>query len=188
MLDLAPVEKGLAALQAALQAGAQESQSPPAVVLDTSPLNQSVDALRATVEQTLARSAQRDGASGGAVELLAGRVGESLEALRGDLSRAISEVHTGSMAEKVGSLMHEMEMLHSTLATLKDVAARQRDYVRSVEEMLVARAKDGTVEIQLTQEMLDNQQAFLEQFQKAMAQESEPPAVTDDEKPPDGGK
>jgi len=64
---------------------------------------------------------------------------------------------------------HEMEKVHSTLATLKDIAARQRDHVRNVEELLVAKAKEGTVELQLTQEMLENEQAFLEKFQQAIA-------------------
>jgi hypothetical protein len=68
-----------------------------------------------------------------------------------------------------------MEMVHRTMATLKDVAARQRDYLRGVEEMLVARAKEGTVEIQLTQEMLQNERAFLEKFQEALAGEPATP-------------
>ena len=116
------------------------------------------------------------------MQILASRLGESLEALRGDLSRAISEVHTGSMGDKMTSLMHEMEMLHSTLATLKDIAARHRDYVRNVEEMLVSRAKDGTVEIQLTQEMLENESAFLEQFHKVLGKDkSDHPPPSEEE-------
>jgi hypothetical protein len=180
VLDLSPLEKGLADLQAALQAGLLGARSEqPAVVLDTAPLSQSLDALRASVEGALARAARQEGAGGGPIEHSADNIASSLEALRGDLSRAISEVHSGSMAEKLGSLMHEMEMLHSTLATVKDIAARHRDYVRSVEEMLVAKSRDGTVEIQLTQEMLDNEQAFLEQFQRALGRDKrdkpEPP-------------
>jgi len=171
VLDLSPVEQGLAELQSALQARSEKSQSPTQVVMDLAPLSQSMEALRATLERRLAAPAEQERLVGPDLAMLASRVGESLEALRGDLSRAISEVHTGSMADKMVSLMHEMEMLHSTLATLKDIAARQRDYVRSVEEMLTARAREGTVEIQLTQEMLENESAFLEQFQKALGKD-----------------
>jgi hypothetical protein len=171
VLDLSPLENSLAELQTTVRTALEGTKAEPAVVLDTSPLSQSLDALRRSVEQNWARSSEQRGVGGPGWEQFAGNISTHLEALRGDLSRAISEVHTGSMAEKVGSLMHEMEMLHSTLATLKDIAARQRDYVRSVEEMLVAKARDGTVEIQLTQEMLTNEKAFLEQFQKALGQE-----------------
>jgi hypothetical protein len=108
-------------------------------------------------------------AGGDAVVTAADRVGAGLEGLRGDLTRVIQEVYAVSSADRMGSLMHEMEMVHSTLATLKDIAARQRDYLRGVEERLVAKARDGTVEIELTQEMMENEQAFLEQFQRALS-------------------
>jgi len=170
MVDLGPVEKGLAALQEALLTGGDRQKSQPQVAIDLAPLGKSLDALRTTVEQRLSPPDRGAGAASD-MGALAAKVGDSLEALRGDLSRAISEVHSGSMADKMGSLMHEMEMLHSTLATLKDIARRQRDYLRSVEDMLVAKAKDGTVEIQLTQEMLENESAFLEQFHKALGSE-----------------
>jgi hypothetical protein len=178
VVDLGPIEKGLAALQEALAAGNGKGKAQPQVAIDLAPLGRSLDALRTTVEERISPPATREVAPGAVVGALAAKVGDSLEALRGDLSRAITEVHSGSMAAKMGSLMHEMEMLHSTLATLKDIAKRQRDYLRSVEEMLVNKAKDGTVEIQLTQEMLENESAFLEQFHKALgkdADETKPP-------------
>ena len=74
------------------------------------------------------------------------------------------------MADKVNSLMHELEMIHSTMATLKDIAGRQRDYVRKVNDHLVAKAVEGTVEVQLTQEMLENEAAFLDQVQKVISE------------------
>jgi hypothetical protein len=182
VLDLAPLEKSLAALEQAFKAGGDSAKAAPQVVVDLAPLGNSLDALRSAVEKGLSAPAGRAVAQGPDFGTVASRVGESLEALRGDLSRAITEVHSGSMAEKMGSLMHEMEMLHSTLATLKDIAKRQRDYLRSVEEMLVARAKDGTVEIQLTQEMLENESAFLDQFHKALGKDSADDAQ--DKQPP----
>jgi hypothetical protein len=149
------------------------------VALDLAPLGKSLESLRATLEERLTAASSTAAPPEADFSVLASRVGEGLDALRGDLKNAIAEVHTGSMADKMVSLMHEMEMLHSTLATLKDIASRQRDYLRSVETMLVERAKDGTVEIQLTQEMLENEGAFLEQFHRALGQQT-----TDNPKPP----
>ena len=109
---------------------------------------------------------------------MATQLGEGLKALREDLSRAITAVHSGTMADKVESLSHELEMIHSTLATLKDVAAQQRDHLRSAQELLATRARQGTVEIDLTQEMLTNEQAFLERFHQVLAdaqRDPEPP-------------
>ena len=108
---------------------------------------------------------------------LTARLTEGLHALREDLTRAITAVHKGAMAEKVDSLSHELEMIHSTLATLKDVAAQQRDRLKEAQDLLALRAKQGTVEIDLTQEMLTNERAFLERFHQVLAeaQKPEPP-------------
>jgi hypothetical protein len=78
-------------------------------------------------------------------------------------------VHTGTFAEKVASLSHELEMIHSTLATLKDIAGHQRDHLKSAQELLAVRAKQGTIEIEVTQEMLSNEREFLERFQKVLS-------------------
>jgi len=86
------------------------------------------------------------------------------------------------MAEKVDSLSHELEMIHSTLATLKDVASQQRDHLRSAHELLATRAKQGVVEFELTQEMMTNEQAFLEKFHQVLEQKHPP------ETPPDKSK
>ena len=106
----------------------------------------------------------------GAAAALAAKLGEGLNALRQDLSRAISVVHTGTMADAMKRMEHEMEMVHSTLATLKDMAARQRDHLQKSQELLETRAKQGSLEIDVTQEMLSNEGAFLEHFQKAIAE------------------
>ena len=67
-------------------------------------------------------------------------------------------------------------MIHSTLATLKDLAVQQRNHLRDAQELLATRAKQGTVEIDLTQEMLTNERAFLEKFQEVLAQSQQPEA------------
>jgi hypothetical protein len=91
-----------------------------------------------------------------------------LAEFRRDVSQSIAAAQAGSMADKLDRINHEIEMLHSTLSTLKDMAARQRDHLVKARELLDTRAKQGVVEIDVTQEMLANQQAFLEQFHKVL--------------------
>jgi rubrerythrin len=67
-------------------------------------------------------------------------------------------------------------MIHSTLATLKDVASQQRDHLRNAQELLASRAKQGVVEFELTQEMMTNEQAFLEKFHEALEKKQQPSA------------
>ncbi len=181
VVDWTPLGQALDRLGSALEQGraspAALPPSPtPSLAVDLGPLAHQLEQLRAAVERNLASPAtppvlarEREGS------MLAAQLQEGLRALREDLSRAITAVHTGSMAEKVSSLSHEMEMIHSTLATLKDAAVRQRDHLRNVEDLLVARAKQGTVEIELTQEMLTNERAFLERFHQALEQSQTPP-------------
>ncbi|HMO66588.1 MAG TPA: hypothetical protein PKE47_15430, partial [Verrucomicrobiota bacterium] len=161
--QLVAFQTGLEAIGRTLQAGLEREPAP--VRVDLAPVERSLEALRVAVAEQL-RPAAAPAADGGS---LAERLGEGLRGLRDDLSRAITAVHSGTMADAMKRMEHELEMVHSTLATLKDIAARQRDHVRSVEELLVARAKEGTVELQLTQEMLENERAFLEKFQQAIA-------------------
>ena len=169
VVDLTPVEKALEGLRSAV---ANKPSGPPAekpAVVDFAPLSQSLEALRSTVDQRLAVTGNQSGSANADFGAIAVQLGEGLKGLRSDLTRAISEVHSGSMADKVNSLSHEMEMLHSTLATLKDMAARQRDHLRGAKELLVARAKQGAVEMDVTEDMLNNEQAFLEHFHKVLA-------------------
>lgn len=172
VVDMTPVGKGLEALQAALEK--QSAKTPPVtpapnVTIDLAPLAANLEALRHTVDQRLARPAKKDDNGHGDFNALAAKLGEGLSALRQDLSRAISVVHTGTMADAMKRMEHEMEMVHSTLATLKDMAARQRDHLHKSQELLEIRAKQGAVEVEVTQEMLGNEAAFLEHFQKAIA-------------------
>jgi len=83
--------------------------------------------------------------------------------------------HSTAMAERVDSLSHELEMIHSTLATLKDLAGQQRDHLRGAQELLAARARQGTVEFEVTQDMLTNERAFLERFHEVLAKTDRSP-------------
>jgi hypothetical protein len=138
------------------------------VTIDLAPLAQNLEALRAAVDRRLSQPSSQDGPEAGHFGVLAAKLGEGLNSLREDLSRAIAVVHSGTMADTMKRMEHEMEMVHSTLATLKDMAARQRDHLRASQELLETRAKQGSLEIDVTQEMLTNEAEFLEHFQKAI--------------------
>ena len=77
---------------------------------------------------------------------------------------------------RMDSLSHELEMIHSTLATLKDLASQQRDHLRTAQELLAIRAKQGTVELEVTQEMLANERAFMDRFHEVLDQVQKPPS------------
>ena len=94
--------------------------------------------------------------------------------MREELTRAITSVHSNAQDERLGYVTQQVTLLHNMLETLKDVAMQQRDHVRNVEEMLIARAKQGTVELELTQEMLQNEKVFLERVQQVLAEAQQP--------------
>lgn len=188
VVDMTPVGKGLEALQAALEkqsARPPAVAAPPSVNIDLTPVAQHLEALRATMDQRLAQTPKQEPPGNGDANVLAAKLSEGLNALRQDLSRAVASAQTGSMAEAMKRMEHEMEMVHSTLATLKDMAARQRDHLRTSQELLETRAKQGAVEIDVTQEMLSNEAAFLEHFQKAIADAQKHREATDGSKPPE---
>ncbi len=183
--QLADFRGGLSSIGEAIERQLSRPAAP--VSLDLGPLSQSLESLRSTVEQRLNPAATPDSPQSATARPDANGLGhqlaEGLKALREDLSRAITAVHSGTMAEKVESLSHELEMIHSTMATLKDLAAQQRDHLRSAQDLLAARAKQGTVEIELTQEMLTNERAFLEKFHEVLEQK-ESADTTPTAKPP----
>ena len=152
------------------------------LVVDLGSLSETLESLRSTVEERLTQPASAAAPVKTDGNGLGHQLAEGLKALREDLSRAITAVHSGTMAEKVESLSHELEMIHSTLATLKDVASQQRDHLRNAQELLATRAKQGVVEFELTQEMMTNEQAFLEKFHQVLEQKHSP------ETPPDKPK
>lgn len=178
------------------------------VPVDWSPLVQSLDSLRAVMAERLGPGAAaglptsgpetastpgalaESGLDAARESVLAERLAEGLAQLRGELARAVSVTHSTAIAERVDSLSHELEMIHSTLATLKDLAGQQRDHLRGAQDLLAARAKQGTVEFELTQDMLTNERAFLERFHEVLAQTERatgnlPPKI-EQPKPPGG--
>ncbi len=152
----------------------QMSKPAAPLVVDLGPLSKTLESLRSAVEERLTQPASAAAPAKAEGNGLGHQLAEGLKALREDLSRAITAVHSGTMAEKMESLSHELEMIHSTLATLKDVAAQQRDHLRTAQELLATRAKQGVVEFELTQEMMSNEQAFLEKFHQVLEQKQQP--------------
>lgn len=174
--QLAGFQTGLESIQLTLER--QLGRAPAAVGVDLGPVVAGMEQLREVIERTAVatagvRSSPVSGvAEGGTAseggKALADVFADGLRRLREEMTRAVETVQGGSLTERVASLSHELEMIHSTMATLKDIAVQQRDHLRSAQELLAARARQGTIEIEVTQEMLANEREFLERFQKVL--------------------
>jgi ATPase involved in DNA repair/ATPase family associated with various cellular activities (AAA) len=172
--QLSLFQSGLEAIQATL-AGAV-ARPPAPVTLDIAPLENALELLRATLEERLGRphsgpapvpvtvpDRSRD------LDRIAAGITEGLKALGETLSHARAVADRSQEPARIASLSHEMEMIHSTLATLKDLSAQQRDHLRNARDLLAARAKQGTVEVEVTQEMLANEHAFMERLHQELS-------------------
>ncbi|MBA4148321.1 MAG: DNA repair ATPase [Verrucomicrobia bacterium] len=179
--QLSSFQAGLESIHGTLEK--QLTKKQPQLVVDFAPLQPSIEALRNAVETQAARS-NGDGAVSKSEIIVSEQFTEAMNSLREELSRAIAADRASTVAERLSNVLHEMKTMHSTLATLKDVTAQQRNHLRNVEERLGAQAKDGVVEFALTQEMLQNEQAFLERFQQALSQTEQPPEASAEESKP----
>ena len=176
--QLATFQGGLEAIRDTLE---QRLSSPaaaaaPAVAPEAAALAQVLEALRTTLDERLAQAA----VPAADPHALAKQFGDSMKALSSELGRALRAANSGALAQKVDSLTHELEQIHSTMSSVEDLARQQRDHLRGAQDLLAARAKQGTLEIEVTQEMLSNQGIFLQRFNEAM-EASKRPAVP---KPP----
>lgn len=158
--QLATFQGGLEAIQETLESRLSMKQEP--LVLDLGPIDRGFEALRTTIEDRLPKPNDNGNS-------VASKIGEGLKALREDLARAIGEVHTSTVAERMTRLAREMETLYATLSTLKDVTTQQRDRLAATQELWEAQARKGTVEIELTREMLNNERAFLDHFHQVLS-------------------
>ncbi|HSP43145.1 MAG TPA: hypothetical protein VLO11_09755, partial [Luteolibacter sp.] len=157
--QLSAFQDGLEGIRGALtQQLGKPAAAPPQLNIDLAPVAAAISSLEHAFSKQSAEPA------------LAASLGQGIDALRADLTRALTAVHSGTMADSLKSIMHELEMVHSTLATVKDMAARQRDHLQASRELLGERAKQGAVEVEVTQDLLENQAAFLEKFQSAIAE------------------
>ena len=154
--QLSAFHAGLQSIQETLE---KHLSKPPAT--DLAPLHIGMEALRAAVEaqrKTPAPEPVRE------APMIAAQLSEGLKSLGDELSRAISSVHTGTMAQKVDSLSHELEMIHSTLASLKHLAAQRLDHLTAAQQKLAVKVKEGSAAAELTQEMIVNERTFLEKL------------------------
>jgi hypothetical protein len=171
--QLSGFQAGLESIQDTLE---KQLSKPSSLSLDLSPLETKLESMRSTLAESLAATKAPAAPKEDPGAAIAAHLGKGLKSLGEELRRALAASHTGDIRDQVNSLSHELEMIHSTLATLKDLAVQQRNHLRDAQELLATRAKQGTVEIDLTQEMLTNERAFLEKFQEVLAQSQQPEA------------
>jgi hypothetical protein len=98
--------------------------------------------------------------------------GAGLENIQRTLASGLEKADSAREAdiqERLRVVNHELEMVHATLSSLRDMAKKQRDYLQGARNELAARAKQGVIEIEMTDEMLANEKQFLDSFQEALA-------------------
>ena len=99
--------------------------------------------------------------------------GAGLDSIQRTLATGIDNAATTGQADvtdRIRVVNHELEMVHATLSTLRDMAAQQRDILQGAREELAARAKQGVIEFEMTDEMMANEQQFLDKFHQALAE------------------
>lgn len=171
--QLATFQGGLESIRDTLdQRLATAAKSEPKPAVDADALAKTIEALRASLES---RNATPVG-GGADMAVVVKQFTDGMKALRVELSRALRTAHSGQLAQKVDSLTHELEQLHATLSSVEDLSRQQREKLEGARELLAARAKQGTLEVEVTQEMLENQSIFLRRFNEALAAAKQPPA------------
>ncbi len=100
----------------------------------------------------------------------------SLDSLRSDLTQSLMQnlAKTPSLDPNLVKPVQvaELERLKTLMSVIEDMTTRQFEQLQGVRNLLHNRAKQGVVEVGLTQEMLEGQTAFLEQLRKIMAERS----------------
>lgn len=102
--------------------------------------------------------------------------GAGLDGIQRTLAAGMEKAKTAREAdvqERLRVVNHELEMVHATLGSLRDMAAKQRDYLQGARDELAARAKQGVIEFEMTDEMMANEKQFLDTFQQMLAQRQE---------------
>lgn len=148
------------------------------VVASLTGFQDGLDAIRQTMEAGLAKPAP-------STHIDLHPIASALGDLRADLTKAVASANESTSSDRMKSLMHELEMVHSTLATLKNLAALQRDQLQASRDLLETRAKQGSLEIEITQDLLGNEAAFLEKFHEAIAEARRHRGDTDGDSPAD---
>lgn len=108
--------------------------------------------------------------------------GAGLDGIQRTLASGLEKAETAresDVQERLRIVNHELEMVHATLGSLRDMAAKQRDYLQGARDQLAARAKQGVIEFEMTDEMMANEKQFLDTFQQMLAQRQETGAHTE---------
>ncbi len=161
--QLAGFQAGLGAIQETLQTSLR------APALDLAPLVGSLESLGSMIAERMNGS----GARADRNEDPATRFAESMAALRQELAAAVAQAHAGAMSDRVTVLSRELVLLREMIAQLRELSAQQRDHLRAAHEALAARARQGVIEFEVTDELLRNERAFLERFHQALAERSD---------------
>ncbi len=182
VIDLTPVTQGLSAIQSALENQLSKGRDP--VVVDFSGLNQNLEALRKVVEKRLESASQGAVAAPAPVAeapsdsaVVAREMATSVQAMGESLVRVLGEMQSSLLAKRLESLNNDVVAMYNTLETLKDLAREQSINLRAAQDTLTARAKQGTMEIEVTQDMLTNERLFLEKVHQMLSERQQPPTV-----------
>lgn len=173
--QLVAFHTGLQSIQETLEKQLGRPAAP--VAVDLGSLGAGLEALRATIERRFPAEIAAPARDGGAKSHGSTTRGldDGVKALAEALGRALTTARSDTEAQKIDTLWHELEAIRTTLARLKGVASQRRHYLQSAQEMLAARAKQGAFAVELTQEMLTNERAFLEKFDEAFESAPKPP-------------
>lgn len=126
--------------------------------------------IKRTFKRNQLTRGSQDGDAVGRVVGQLSAFGAGLEAIQQTLASGLKPAMDGGESNsRMRSLMHELEMTHATLASLRDMAIQQRNYLQGAREKLAAMGKPDVLEFQVTDEMLANEREFLDRFQEAMA-------------------
>lgn len=162
--QLASFQSGLQAIATSLERQHERPLAPMSV--DFGPLGSELEALRTTIAERLQPTAPFAKETP-KQPTVANQLTEGFKSLGDELRKAVDAAQTEASSEKIDSLWHELEGIRTTLARLQSLAAQRRTYLDKAGDLLAERAKQGTFAIELTQEMLTNERAFLEKFDEA---------------------
>lgn len=141
------------------------------------------DEIKSTFQRNL-RQGGRDADPATRIVSQLSHFSEGLQSIQSTLAIGVeqaAEDRADDERNRMRSVLHELEMVHATLASLRDMAGQQRDYLQSAREQLAVRAKQGVIEFEVTDEMLANEKQFLDRFQEILANR-ETPAAPEPEK------
>lgn len=132
------------------------------------------DEIKTTFQRNqVARGAGGDSDPVGRVVGQLSALSAGLDAVRTSIAESGKSTASSSDSD-VRSVLHELEMIHATLASLQHLSIQQRDELKSARDQLEQRAKQGVIEVELTDEMLANQQKFLDHFQHVLSSRERP--------------